>query len=139
MKTEKGQSLVELAISITLLMYLLSGAVEFGVAFFQYVQLRDAAQEGALFASGTYPRTTQDIEKRTRSASSSPVDLYSPDVSVQINVSSGADASIACEGDAVQVRVIYPHRVTMPFMSLFIGEYINLSADVIDTVLVPVC
>lgn len=46
-----GQSLVELAISLTLLILLLSGAVTFGMAFFSYVALRDAAQEGALYGS----------------------------------------------------------------------------------------
>ena len=50
-KSERGQSLVELAISIVILIYLLAGAVEFGLAFFQFVQLRDAAQEGALYGS----------------------------------------------------------------------------------------
>jgi len=41
-KNERGQSLVEMAISLVLLLTLLSGAVEFGMAFFQFVQLRDA-------------------------------------------------------------------------------------------------
>ena len=47
----KGQSLVEFAIGATILLILLSGVVEFGIAFFQYVQLRDAVQEGALYGS----------------------------------------------------------------------------------------
>ncbi|MGZ9165968.1 MAG: TadE/TadG family type IV pilus assembly protein, partial [Anaerolineales bacterium] len=51
LKSERGQSLVELAFSILILIYLLAGAVEFGMAFFQFVQLRDAAQEGALYGS----------------------------------------------------------------------------------------
>ena len=38
-KSERGQSLVELSISLLVLLYLLSGAVEFGLAFFQFVQL----------------------------------------------------------------------------------------------------
>ena len=50
-KSERGQSLVEMAISITVLVFLLSGAVEFGMMYFQYIQLRDAAQEGALYGS----------------------------------------------------------------------------------------
>ena len=48
---ERGQSLVEFAISLTVIMLLLAGAVEFGIALFQFVQLRDAAQEGALYGS----------------------------------------------------------------------------------------
>ena len=49
--SERGQSLVELGVSLVILLYLLSGAAEFGVLFFQFVQLRDAAQEGALYGS----------------------------------------------------------------------------------------
>ena len=40
LKSERGQSLVELSISLVVLLYLLSGAVEFGLAFFQFVQRR---------------------------------------------------------------------------------------------------
>src|SRR6266536_2216413 len=74
---ERGQSLVELSISLLVLLYLLSGAVEFGLAFFQFVQLRDAAQEGALFGSmgGAAGPDPVLIETRVRGASSSPIDL----------------------------------------------------------------
>ena len=48
---ERGQSLVEFAISLVIILWLLAGAVEFGIALFQYIQLRDAAQEGALYGS----------------------------------------------------------------------------------------
>ena len=46
-----GQSLVELAITLTVLLVLLSGAVSFGMAYYSYVAMRDAAQEGALYGS----------------------------------------------------------------------------------------
>jgi Flp pilus assembly protein TadG len=45
--SERGQSLVEFSISLVIILWLLAGAVEFGIALFQYIQLRDAAQEGA--------------------------------------------------------------------------------------------
>ena len=48
---ERGQSLVELAISLTVMLLLLSGAVSFGMALFSYVAIRDAAGEGALYGS----------------------------------------------------------------------------------------
>ncbi|HBY06316.1 MAG TPA: hypothetical protein DEH22_00435 [Chloroflexi bacterium] len=50
-KEQSGQSLVELAMSLTLLLILLAGLVDLGRAFFTYITLRDAAQEGASFAS----------------------------------------------------------------------------------------
>jgi Flp pilus assembly protein TadG len=141
-KSERGQSLVELAISLLILLYLLSGAVEFGIIFFQYVQLRDAAQEGALYGSMNPPDDAADtasealIATRAVNASSSPINLAAdPDVAVDVEVTDGA----YCEGGALQVTVSYPHTVFMPFMSKFIGPTRMLTATVTDTILTPPC
>ena len=137
----KGQSLVELAIGFTLLMLLLSGAFEFGVAFFQFVQLRDSAQEGALY--GSYCQDIALIEARVKGASSSPVDLNSPDVTIEIKFTNQAQQTIAKanvkEGDGVYVRVSYKHKVWMPFLPAIIGDYIYLHGDVTDTILRVAC
>lgn len=135
LKNESGQSLVELAISLLILLYLLSGAVEFGIAFFQYVQLRDAAQEGALYGSMN-PDRLDEIEDRVRAASSSPIDLQDPSVIVDINYENPAKP---CEGYGIEVVVSYPHQVFMPFMSRIIGPTVDLDATVTDTILSPVC
>jgi Flp pilus assembly protein TadG len=141
-KTERGQSLVELAISLLILLYLLSGAVEFGIIFFQFVQLRDAAQEGALYGSMNPPDSATDtagqdiIKIRAMNASSSPINLaVDPDVSVDVQVTDNQ----YCEGGSLQVTVSYPHTVFMPFMSKFIGDTIPLNAKVTDTILTPRC
>ena len=148
-KSERGQSLVELAISIVILVYLLAGAVEFGLAFFQYVQLRDAAQEGALYASlnpyidsnsdGTYdagePVNQAAIETRARAASTSPVDLAD---TTNVTVTITPDGPL-CEGNGIEVEVSFNHHVFMPFMSQFIGDEIPLVATVTDTILSPIC
>ena len=133
-KSERGQSLVELAISIVILIYLLAGAVEFGLVFFQYVQLRDAAQEGALYGS-MHPTDTAGIETRAKNASTSPIDLVAdPTVTVDVVVTGPS-----CEGSALAVTVSYPHQVFMPFMSQFIGQTVSLDAVVTDTILTPRC
>jgi Flp pilus assembly protein TadG len=143
-RSERGQSLVELAVSLLVLLYLLSGAVEFGLAFFQYVQLRDAAQEGALYGSMN-PNVLAPIENRVRGASSSPINLADTSkVTVTVTAkdkSSGSTKNLAdaCEGDALEVKVLYNHQVFMPFMSKFIGATIPLNAVVTDTVLSPTC
>src|SRR5215212_4829442 len=146
---ERGQSLVELAVSLVILLYLLSGAAEFGVLFFQYVQLRDAAQEGALYGSmnpyidsngdGTFdagePVNQAGIETRVRGASSSPINLN--DTS-KVTVLASGDGSY-CEGHAVQVTVSFDHQIFMPFMARLLGRSSNpvipLSASVTDTIL----
>ena len=124
--TDKGQSLVELAISFVFLMFLLAGAVEFGLAFFQFVQLRDAAQEGALY--GSYCPDQSQIEMRARSASNSPIDLHGINVDVAIS-------NDGFEGGALQVTMLYQHEVFMPFIDKFTGDFITLRATVVDTIL----
>jgi Flp pilus assembly protein TadG len=142
-KTERGQSLVELAISLTILMFLLSGAVEFGIIFFQFVQLRDAVQEGALYGS-INPQDTAAIELRARNSSDKPISLSDPAVVFQITYSDpdgvAKDYLTACEGDGITVTAVYNHHIFMPFMPKLLGRAdIPLRADVTDTVLTPVC
>jgi hypothetical protein len=134
---ERGQSLVEFAISLTVIMLLLAGAVEFGIALFQFVQLRDAAQEGALYGS-IHPGDDANIELRVKSASQSPIDLQNdPDVDITINYPDGAPH---CEGKGIEVEVSYPHPIAMPFIGPIIGSNtIQLTASVTDTILLPVC
>ena len=135
-RSERGQSLVELAISITILIFLLAGAVEFGMAFFQFVQLRDAAQEGALYGS-LHPDQFATIEARVRGASSSPIDLADASVTVA-PVLTGS----ACEGigNAIRVEVRFTHQIFMPFIPQLIGRPdIPLVASVTDTILQPAC
>ena len=139
----KGQSLVELAISITILVYLLSGAVEFGIAFFQFVQLRDAAQEGALYGSLNPPANSDvndpnrlDIIERAEASSSSPIDLAND---LAVNVEGEVTDGQYCEGGSLEVRITYPHQVFMPFIEVITGGTIPLTATVTDTILTPVC
>jgi TadE-like protein len=141
-KNERGQSLVELGISLAILIFLLSGAVEFGLAFFQFVQLRDAAQEGALYGSMN-PDDVALIETRIRGASTSPIDLASGDVTITISIdgipsTNGNYFTIDCEGHGLEVLVAYSHRIFMPFIPAFIGRPdIPLNASVTDTILSP--
>ena len=149
---ERGQSLVELAVSLVILLYLLSGAAEFGVLFFQYVQLRDAAQEGALYGSMNPSSVTQIID-RVKASSDSPLrlsTLYSGGlltISISIDGISSTDATnyaaVDCEGHALQVTVSFNHQIFMPFMARLLGRTSNptipLSASVTDTILSPVC
>lgn len=134
---ERGQSLVEFAISLTVIMMLLAGAVEFGIALFQFVQMRDAAQEGALYGS-IHPGDNANIEARVRSASLSPIDLQNdPNVTINIIYPDGAPN---CEGKGIQVDISYPHQISMPFIGAAIGSTtIQLNASTTDTILTPVC
>ena len=165
-KTERAQSLVEMAISLIVILTLLAGAVDLGIALFSYVALRDAAQEGALYASvsgsdGTNLNCTA-IEDRVRSTSSNPVAFILPDGSnnprVNINICSiSADTdpdykcpnhcntdTPPCEGSEdlamVRVEVHYDYPLSMPIIPGILGtDKIPLSASVTDAILNPFC
>lgn len=122
----KGQALVEFAVSLVIILILLSGAVELGIGLFQYIQLRDAAQEGALFGS-VCPDRHDLIEQRARNSSNSPLDL-TDEALVDVNIEETDD-------EGVRVTMSHRHRVFMPFASLFAGEYINIEVFVVDTIL----
>lgn len=143
-RSERGQSLVEFGISLVVILFLLAGAMEFGLALFQFIQLRDAAQEGAVY--GSICPIASKIEARVRNHSASPVDL---------SITSGADAvtvivqgrdgttatakdiNLVKIGDGVYVEVSFNHRLFMPFATLFTGgsNTITIRASVTNTVL----
>jgi len=151
---KRGQSLVELAISLMVILLLLSGAVDFGMALFSYTTLRDAAQEGALYGSMNPPRdsvTLTAIRERVRAAggNSGPVDL-SNFTDAQINVYLVPSGALACEGNTVsggspvpngvQVTLTYDYPIVMPLLGTVLGsQTIPLSASVTDTILQPKC
>jgi Flp pilus assembly protein TadG len=132
---ERGQSLVEIAISLTVIMMLVVGAVDFSIAYFTYAALEDAAQEGALYGS-INPTDTAGIITRVRDASTNPVDLSdTAEVNVQVIVT-----GTACEGNPIQVEVFYDYPISMPFLGTIIGsQSIPLKATVTDTILTPIC
>jgi Flp pilus assembly protein TadG len=132
---ERGQSLVELSMSLTVLLLLLSGAVDFSVAYFSFSAMRDAAQEGALYGS-INPTDETEIISRVRSSSSNPVNLADDSLVNVIVTLPGA----ACEGNEIKVNVIYDYPISMPFIGAIIGsQQITLKASVTDTILTPAC
>jgi Flp pilus assembly protein TadG len=137
-RNEKGQSLVEFAFSIVVLLLLVSGAVDLGRALYTYMGLRDAAQEGALYGS-TNPTQQSEIESRVRNSSNLLQSISADDTantSVQVIVYGDA-----CTNNAIKVRVAYANfPITMPFLGTFIGnQSIGISAEVTDTILSPSC
>jgi hypothetical protein len=54
-RSDRGQSFVELALVLTVILLLLAGVVEFGNLLNQYINLVDGAREGARFGSNADP------------------------------------------------------------------------------------
>lgn len=139
-KKQRGQSLVELAISLMVILLLLLGTIDFGVALFAWVSMRDAAQEGAVYGS-IKPTDETGIKNRTIAAASDLIVVAPGDVTVKINGN-------ACEGSSgnpatpntLQVLVVHQHPITTPLIGAITGgQEITLRAQVTNTILSPVC
>jgi Flp pilus assembly protein TadG len=133
---QSGQALVEFAAVLVILMVLAAGVLDLGRAFFVYMSLRDAAQEGAVYAS-INPADTTGIVNRVRSTSTNPVDLSdTARVTVQIN-----PTGALCAGNGVEVVVEYPNfEIATPLLGTILGaQSLPLRASVTDTILTPAC
>lgn len=139
-KQQRGQSLVELAISLMVILMLLMGAIDFGIALFAYVSMRDAAQEGAVYGS-IEPADETGIKNRTIAAASDIIVIAADDITV-----SYSDSSNLCEGltsgapHTLTVAITHDHPVSTPLVGAMIGsQTITLNAQVTNTILSPVC
>jgi len=135
---DEGQSLVEFAATLVVLLILLAGTVDTGRAFFTYMALRDSVQEGALYGSYN-PTSTSLITNRVERASNLVQALASdPDVTLNIEVELTGQA---CVGHGITVRATYENfRITMPFLGAILGsQEVPISASITDTILVPPC
>jgi Flp pilus assembly protein TadG len=137
-KLENGQSLMEMALTMSILLILLVGIVDIGRALFTYLALRDAAQEGALYGS-TSPTSTSDIETRVWNSSTLLQNL-ADDPNADTNIAVTLIGS-PCTGNGIQVRVSYENfPITMPFLGTLIGrQTVPISSTIVDTILAPAC
>jgi Flp pilus assembly protein TadG len=137
----RGQSLVELAISLMVILLLLLGAVDFGIALYQYVAIRDAAAEGAIYGSFK-PTQVNGMKFRAIESAADVTPLTDSNVDVVINGSScqGSDSSVPPKPNSVKVTVTFDHALIFPLVSTMIGtNTIKLKADATNTILTPKC
>jgi Flp pilus assembly protein TadG len=141
--SEKGQSFIELGASLVVLLLILVGVAEFGMFMFQYMAMRDAASEGAVFASMYPTACNQTIERIKR-------DLYNVDpaeieVIVKVNgaicVQDHVNATDACAPNGVNVTIHQPnYPITMPFLGAVLGrQSFDISVTTTSTILRPSC
>lgn len=131
---ERGQSLTEMALGFTALMFLLAGVADLGRAAFTLITLRDASQEGALYASFNIA-DIDGVTARAKGSSDTPVDLSSATVTILPD----PYPTCAGSGNNVTVTVTLPFSLTMPLIPNFIPNTFNLSSSSNVTILVPPC
>ncbi|RLD07303.1 MAG: hypothetical protein DRI65_04930 [Chloroflexota bacterium] len=143
---EKGQSLVEFALVLVFLLTLLAGIFDLGRAFFAYIIIRDAAQEGAVFGSIAPKSDLVGFEaaviNRVEAAfldpanpSATPIDVTKMNVQVDV-----VGMACAAPGNGVRVTVDYSLPISMPFLGAIIGSpNILMTTKAEDSILSPVC
>lgn len=143
---ERGQGLTEFALILVFLLVLLAGVFDLGRAFFAYIIIRDAAQEGAVYGS-IAPKDDLDVFRtavanRVEAAyldpsnpGDSPIDINI--VNVQVDLLGSA---CAAPGNSVRVTVDYSFPIAMPFLGAVVGKQdIELTARAEDSILAPSC
>jgi Flp pilus assembly protein TadG len=136
---EKGQSLLEMAFATVVLLILLAGIVDLGRLFFTYVALRDAAQEGAVFASVCPPYDPNNLGKisaHIKASSHFPVDLSSNTILIQSTYTAPA-----VPGTQITITVTETKfNFIMPLIGVFIGsDSISFGATAKDVALQDDC
>ncbi len=144
--TEKGQSLTEFALSLVFLLILIAGVADFGRAFFTYIIIRDAAQEGAVYGAiadkSNLSVFKDGVEQRVKTAFINPeepakVPLDVDQIQVQTEIIGSPCAGV---GNGVRVTVDYSIPIATPFLGGFIGsQEIPMQASIEDTILSPLC
>ena len=135
---EKGQSLVEFALILPILLILLAGVLDVARMYYVYVVLTDAAAEGVSYAASNPPSNPSapgdanaaEIEARTLSACTGVDDEVQ---SVDIDCPTCPNV---VTGDAITVTVTYRYSVMTPFLNaMFDGGSIDMEAHATGVVI----
>ncbi len=111
-----GQALVEFALTVTLLFFLLTATIDFGLAFFAYQGIAGAAQEGVsyaafkpLAASGNTP-VVNDVEIRQRVRNEAGVNGNAPNRARFVNLfnlnTDSSDDSAEVQAEYIKITAV---------------------------------
>lgn len=120
LKDEKGQSLVEFAILLPLLLLLLMGILEFGIMINSYLTINNSAREGARL--GIVSGSNIDIKELIINISPN---LDTENLIVNITPLEGSRES----GGTLTVEVIYNYQVIIPIITNILNNVVVLKAQ----------
>ena len=112
-RDERGQALVEMALVLTILLFLLTGIVEFGRVLSAQLAVSHASREGARV--GVVGAADDLISQRAREATGT---LESNKVCITVSPLPNE----RMRGTQLTVRVEYPVDIVMPFMNKIIPD-----------------
>jgi TadE-like protein len=124
--TERGVAYVEFAVMLPFILTLALGAVDIGRGLISFIELEQAAQEGALYGSFA-PSDHALVAARVRNSSTGIVPLAD---------ASQVDVEVLCDPDApagkIGVRVAYTVEVFTPIVGPMLGD-LDLEAEAVGT------
>nr|HID13799.1 pilus assembly protein [Anaerolineae bacterium] len=124
---EKGQSLIEFALLLPVLLIVLAGVLDLGRLYYAYVAVSDAAAEGAAYAA-IHPDDTEGVVERAQAASSGLVEIDEGLVEI--------DCPTVAPGAPVTVTVSYTFTVATPFINAMVPDgVLMLRAVATDVIL----
>ena len=136
---QKGQSLVEFAVGVTVLLIILAGVVDVGRLVTTYITYRDAAEEGATYGS-LFPTYCNQIQDRALSILGYPSGIQA-NVKIDNTACLSATSVQACLGHTISVEVKDPNfDITMPFLGAILGtNHFPIAAFVKNTIIRTPC
>jgi Flp pilus assembly protein TadG len=122
-RSERGQAAVEFALVAPVLIALLLGIVQAGIAFNHYLAVTDAARAAARRAvvarfDGT---TVADIAQAAKDAAGG--------LDVGVTVSDPTDPNFTQSGSTLQVTVTYPYSINLLGWSIASGDLTSTMTD----------
>jgi len=123
-KTERGQTLVELALILPIIILILFGTLEFGRIFHSYIVITNAAREGARL--GALGKSDEEIISRIREASP----LYQADTRLRI-IRLEPNESARNSGVPLTVEVAYDVELVTPIISSILPNPVTLKSTAV--------
>jgi len=142
-KRRRGQALVEFALVLPVFLLLLLIAVDFGRLFFSYIEINNAAREGASYAAQS-PTDATGIQTHVVQETNAQAQRGAGTVSAPtVTCKDSTGTAIACSsstggtgpGNTVTVSVTEPFTFFTPLMNGFFGGSFNMGASATAVVL----
>jgi hypothetical protein len=144
-RKERGQSMVEMALMMTILLVILSAVLDLGRGFFSFIAIQNAAAEGALYAAiNPHCRDANmmgcvdpnNVVFRTRNESPDGLvdkQKMAIDVSCDDGLTCGPGALI--EGRPITVTVVYQLKILGPFSAVTPDGNLYFKAHAVQNIL----
>jgi PKD repeat protein len=138
----RAQALVEFALILPVFLFLVVMTLDFGRLFFSYVQIDNAAREGANFGQGA-PTDTVGITARVEQETNAQAQRGEGALTVTTSCANSVGGPIVCSaatggagpGNTITVTVHLPFTFLTPLMNDFFGGSLGVDAAATATVL----